>query len=850
MAEKKPLAFLISCTDNLTFAAGNVALSLYKYMWDVDYECVIIHRPLNPRDEYVLKSLPNVRMLPFEFPEAFVDTMMSKMPEATRFRGRNALMTFTHFEIFRLLGEYRIVSWLDTDIAIQADLRDIVKFVPFGITADAPFMVQNNFSRPIEGYDMNVPGCCAAVIVVGDQLPYGAIYDWCYKRAVEYADALQNADQGILNLAFQEFAITPTLMPLEVWQCRPDRPTAITANIVHFGHTRKVWNDEVVCKAFPEWYRMHREWQKRGGSDFERSFEPASVMPILDSVKWLSAAPVCVSNMSHIFRAADRLAEIENSTVWRATQPLRFFLGRFPMLRRNVRRATRAVYWTATGQIGRRYKMWRANRVASAPSAPNTLDKLDAVAAAAAYRAITLCRAGREIDAVDHVSKLVLDELSANSWQLDLVFRILDAWAGAEEALLGAAKERCFDSNIHDMLGLIYIEQRRLDAAISHFEASITAAPDRSVARINLAAALLFDGRAAESVEVGRAATTFTAHLYPYLLLASALAKRDGKSAEAVKILEKGLGLGTGRDTINEKEKLLGKSVLLKLAMGAGDIIIALPAIEKLAARGARILLHVESVRDRSLECLLYSCPGVSGVVSLEDPMPETDYYVELYRQFLAMGAPAATSPWLSPGIADVAAWKARLVGARGLRVGIVWAGDDQPSWRGFRILSHVRRRCPADMFATLADIPGVSLISLQMGVPSVEAKYCGAPMLDLTEQIRDYADTAALIANLDLVISVDTSVAHLAGAMGKPVWVLLHYDSIFFFWDKRTSSSWYPTARLFRQSAPEDWDGVFAEVATALREKMGCTLQDNEVEVVRRETVSRPSNAALKGAG
>ena len=838
-SEKKPLAFLIACTDNRSFAAGNVVLSLHKYMRDVNYECIIIHTPLNQGDEKVLKSLPKVRMLPFEFPAPFIDIMLKKMPDTSRFRNKNALMTFTHFEIFKLLDEYSIVSWLDTDISIQSSIEDIVKFVPLGMTGDSPFTVRNNFSRSIEDYDMDVPGFCAAVMVVSDQLPYRAMYDWCYKKSIEHAGALINADQGIINLSFQEFGITPNLMPLEVWQCRPDRPTAITATIVHFGHIRKVWNDEVICNAFPEWYRMHRQWQKRGGSDFERSFEPASMMPALDNMKRLNAFPSSVSNISpDPSILARRLAEIENSISWRATQPFRTLLGRFPRLRRNVHRAMKVTYWIATGQLGRRYKMWRTPNSSSAVGMPNAPDDMQSFAKAAAYRAMTLCRAGRELDAAYYVAKLVAEELEANTWQLNMIFRILDVWSGAESALLIAVKERPFDPNFRDMLGLIYLEQRNLSSAIMHFEASIAAAPDRIIARINLAAALLFDGRTAESIEVSRAATIFTSHLYPYLLLSSALAKRDGKITEAAKILELGLGLGSGRNTIGEDENLEGKTVLIKLLMGAGDIIIALPAIEKLAKRGARVLLHVESPRDRSLECLLYRCAGVYGIVAPEDPMPQIDYYVDLYRQFLAMGAPKGTVPRLTPPLADVAAWKARLVGAGGLKVGIVWAGDYQPSWRGFRILSHVQRRCPADMFAELANIPGVSLISLQKGDPSAEVKYCGAPVLDLTEKIKDYTDTAAIIANLDLVISVDTSVAHLAGAMGKPVWILLHYDSIFFFWDKVDISSWYPTARLFRQSAPGDWDGVFTDVFAALQKKANAPLPLLKAEAIQRNAV------------
>lgn len=843
---KKSLAFLIACTDNLTFAAGNVALSLNKYLRDIEYECVVIHRPISARDESVLREIPNVRMLPFDFSAEFIEVMMARMPGASRFRAGNALMTFTHFEVFRLLDEYRVVAWLDTDISIQADISNIVDFAPFGITADTPFSVTNNFSRQIDGYDLSVPGYCAAVIVADDSLPYRAIYEWCYSKSMEHADALVNADQGILNLALQEFSISPKIMPLDVWQCRPDRPTAIQAKIVHFGHKRKVWNDEVISHAYPEWYRMHKVWQKRGGSDFPRPFEPASVMGMLDNMKRMSdpSTPLGGSS-SHLSDASARLAAIENSLTWRATRPIRSFIGKFPRLRRNIYRAARISYWIASGKLLQRYKAWRDARVAAAAGIPLEAYSKPETAETVVAHVVDLYRSGGEQAAVYYMRKAVAHELNARAWRLDVVFRILDAWPDSLAALESASVARPSEPDFHDLAGLIYIERRKLDEAIFHFEKSVAVAPDRVVARINLVAALLFKGKCAESVEAARATMMLTEEFYVYLLLASALAKRDGNVGEATKVLERGLGLGTGRHAIGEREDLREKTVLLKLTMGAGDIIIALPVIEHLEKRGARVLLHVESARDRTLERLLSCCPGVSGIVAPGEVAPAHDYYIELYRQFLSAGAPVMGQPWIFPPNELVTAWKNRLRPVPGFKVGIVWAGDSQPSWRGFRILSHVQRCCPAAMFAALERIPGVSLVSLQKGPPSAEAKDCGASVVDLATEIKDYTDTAAIIENLDLVISVDTSVAHLAGAMGKPVWTLLHYDSIFFFWDKEESSSWYPTARLFRQQRPGDWDGIFASVAQALQQEVGQTSS----RLVGKSALKAPAFGRLAGS-
>ena len=514
------------------------------------------------------------------------------------------------------------------------------------------------------------------------------------------------------------------------------------------------------------------------------------------------------------------MAAIEGSFTWRATRPVRDFFRRHPALRRNVQRAIRLAYWSFSGQLPRRYKLWRGKRAVDAQKTCQIPYNLPNISAAAAPLAARLSEGGQELAAADYVSKLVIDELAATSWRLDTLFQILDSWPDAEAVLAKAAALRPSDPNFHDMLGLICLEQRKMSEAIAHFKASIAVAPDRVVARINLAAALLFSGDAAGSVQVSRAATTLTEEFYVYLLLSSALAKRDGLVDEAIKILDIGLGVGSERKTISAEEDVRGKTAVLKLTMGAGDIIIALPAIERLALAGARVLLHIESPRDRSLEALLLRCPGVAGIISLGECLPPSDYYVELYRQFLAMGAPVSSRPWLFPASERVAAWQARLAPVSGLKIGIVWAGDTQPTWRGFRVLSHVQRRCPAEKFNGLAGIPGVSLISLQMGAAAKELESLNLQALDLSSQIADYADTAAIVANLDLVISVDTSVAHLAGAMGKPVWTLLHYDSIFFFWDREDSSSWYPSARVFRQATPGDWDGVFARVESMARDE------------------------------
>jgi hypothetical protein len=151
---------------------------------------------------------------------------------------------------------------------------------------------------------------------------------------------------------------------------------------------------------------------------------------------------------------------------------------------------------------------------------------------------------------------------------------------------------------------------------------------------------------------------------------------------------------------------------------------------------------------------------------------------------------------------------------ADGFAVGIAWSGGPRAA----------RRKCPPGVFERLMQIPGVRWISLQMPGAHVDplTPPAGASFSDPTAQLRDFADTAKLVARLDLVISVDTVVAHLAGAMGKPVWTLLTYAADWRWLPNRADSPWYPTMRLFRQKTRGDWESVEKDASEALLSQIG----------------------------
>jgi hypothetical protein len=225
----------------------------------------------------------------------------------------------------------------------------------------------------------------------------------------------------------------------------------------------------------------------------------------------------------------------------------------------------------------------------------------------------------------------------------------------------------------------------------------------------------------------------------------------------------------------------------------------------------AAALARVVVACPPSLKTLLQGLPNVAEV-AVGKPVPAYDMHCPLMSLPALLGIPperfAETVPYLQADPAAAAVWRARLADLPGPRVGVVWAGN--PAYPADR-----KRSVPFEKLAPLLALPGVSFVSLQMG----EAAAAGQSRFafDAAPLIGDYADTAALIEALDLLISVDTSAAHLAGALGRPVWLLNRADTDWRWLLERSDTPWYPTMRLFRQPAPGDWSFVVRSVAEAV---------------------------------
>jgi tetratricopeptide (TPR) repeat protein len=258
-------------------------------------------------------------------------------------------------------------------------------------------------------------------------------------------------------------------------------------------------------------------------------------------------------------------------------------------------------------------------------------------------------------------------------------------------------------------------------------------------------------------------------------------------------------------------EPLARRRLLVHAAEGLGDTIQFARFVRELPADGT-VLLDVQ----KPLVRLLAGLPGTEGVFAIgEASPPPYDLHCPLLSLPHRLGAAPdgfAEVPYLTPDPALVPPWQQRVAALGGLRVGLAWAGSTDDA----RL--HRRRSIPLDRLAPLAAVPGVSLVSLQKdGGAALAGSSLGAVVHDWTEGLADFADTAALVQTLDLVIAVDTAVAHLAGALGKPVWLLNRFDTCWRWLLNRDDSPWYPTLRQFRQSAPGAWDPVIAAVCAAL---------------------------------
>jgi hypothetical protein len=336
-------------------------------------------------------------------------------------------------------------------------------------------------------------------------------------------------------------------------------------------------------------------------------------------------------------------------------------------------------------------------------------------------------------------------------------------------------------------LGVTYKELHQFEQAIACFDTALELNPAHGDSRWNKATALLMAGRYKEGWPLFESR---------WQLDASRQAEQAKHTAE--------LWLG--------QSSLQGCTLLICTEQGLGDTIQCMRYLPLLVAMGAQVTVEVQP----ALERLVRQFKGLHDIILWGEVRPNTDFYCPFMSLPLAFQTELTTIPspsgYLQAEPALQEAWTDRLASDTHPKVGLVWAGGDL-------FAANQRRNLPLRTLEVFADLP-LAFYSLQKGqeaqaeLAAVQANGWGGPnIIDHTADLGDFADTAGLVSQLDAVVAVDTSVAHLAGAMGKPVYLLNRFDGCWRWLTQQSHSPWYDSLHVYNQPSPGDWDSVLQAV-------------------------------------
>jgi tetratricopeptide (TPR) repeat protein len=438
---------------------------------------------------------------------------------------------------------------------------------------------------------------------------------------------------------------------------------------------------------------------------------------------------------------------------------------------------------------------------------------------------------GRIDDAVDafRAATRLKPDFTAAHLSLGAALREMGRLDAALAAYTRAIRVTPENAEAHTDRGNLLKAVGRLEEALAAHAAAIRVRPDFAEAHYNLGNTLKALGRLDEAIAAYRAAIRgkpdfAEAHvnLGMELLLAGDFA--HGWAAYAWR-LRGALSPRTFSRPAWRGESLAGRRILLHAEQGLGDTIQFCRYVPLVAARGGLVTLEA----PRPLLRLLSGLSGVTRLIAEGESIPAFDVHCSLMSLPLAFGTEEDTIPAQVPYLAAkpdrIAYWRDRLGPKTRPRVGLVWSGGFRPDQPALFAVN-ARRNIPLPLIGQL-NRPDIDFVSLQKGEPAEgelralqDTLWPGGNFTNAGPDIGDFDDTAGLIETLDLVISVDTSTAHLAAAMGKPVWLLNRFDSCWRWLRHREDSPWYPTVRLFRQTEPGDWHGVARRVAAALTER------------------------------
>ncbi|KJC50281.1 hypothetical protein UB31_13065 [Bradyrhizobium sp. LTSP849] len=425
------------------------------------------------------------------------------------------------------------------------------------------------------------------------------------------------------------------------------------------------------------------------------------------------------------------------------------------------------------------------------------------------HEAAEIYRQTFALDPADHMIATNLGACLSDLGALD------DAVAACEQALLLKLDHAPAYTN----LGIIFEKQERVADAVAAHRCAVAADPAYAKGYANLAVALRNAGELDEALTVSARAVALAPeqplaqYNHAHFLLMNG---HFAEGFEAYRWRRKCKTLSDGDPTFNEPEwqgePLEGRTLLVLAEYGLGDALHFVRYLPMVTGKGGKIILQVQP----ALASLLRQLPDVT-VIPRGEVLPPFDLQLPLMSLPRIFGTTLdnlpADIPYLHPDCEKLLRWRAALGRVAGLKVGVAWAGN--PRHKGDR-----QRSLSAEAVLPRLVMPGVQLYSLQKEPRPEDGEVLAAlrnDVIDLAPMLGDFADTAAAVAALDLVIAVDTSVAHLAGALGRPVWMLTPYALDWRWLRDREDSPWYPTMRLFRQRRPREWDDPLMRLSAAL---------------------------------
>ena len=355
----------------------------------------------------------------------------------------------------------------------------------------------------------------------------------------------------------------------------------------------------------------------------------------------------------------------------------------------------------------------------------------------------------------------------------------------------------------YNNLGTILREKGELDSAINYYQKAVELQPDNANTRRNLAMALLLAGDwkngFAEYEWRWKCAEFFEQHSHCHF-----------------------------SEPLWDGSQLQGRTILLYTEQGFGDALQFIRYVPLVREKGGKVIVQCPPKLMR----LFATVSGIEQLVTKGSTLPEFQVCTPLMSLPYILGTTLETVPNQVPYLGAINCESLEITSSALLKVGIVWATKPNHP-------THKIRSCPLQNFLALLD-PDIAFYSLQKGHQTAELASVDNDIIALGEQLNDFADTATVVAQLDLIITVDTAVAHLAGAMGKPVWVLLPFDPDWRWMLGRQDSPWYPTMRLFRQSRTGEWLEVFDAVRQALQSLKLVVVNTGQIQAINRSDYLR----------